>query len=192
MPIANPATPFYAVVGAGDALVERVRATDPSQLKDLKAPKLKAPQVKAPQLDVKEIPAQLKALPEQLRDLQGQAQSFASETLEHLSTAYADFAKRGETVVDDVRKRDVVSDVKDAVSKLRPATEAPVSAPAAPKTAETKVESPKAEPKPAAKKPAAKKSTAKKSTAKTTAAKKSTAKKSSTAKSTAKTEKKSD
>ena len=63
MPIANPATPFYAVVGAGDALVERVRATDPSQLKDLKAPKLKAPQVKAPQLDVKEIPAQLKALP---------------------------------------------------------------------------------------------------------------------------------
>src|SRR5690606_17951445 len=121
MPIANPANPFYAAVGAGDALVEKVRASDPSQLK---APKLKAPQVKPPQLDVKELQAQLKALPEQLRDLQAQAQSFATDTLGQLSSAYADFAKRGEAVVDDVRKRDVVAEVKDAVSKLQGAARA--------------------------------------------------------------------
>ncbi|HLR85288.1 MAG TPA: hypothetical protein VK059_10070, partial [Nocardioidaceae bacterium] len=151
MSIAKPTIPFYAAVGAGDALVEKVRTTDPAQFK---APKLKAPHVKAPQLsDVTELPAQLKALPEHLRELQEQAQSFATDTLGQLTTAYTDFAKRGETVVedarkrgetvvedarkrgesvvDDVRKRDVIAEVKGAVSKLKGAARLNAGAPAA-------------------------------------------------------------
>ena len=196
MPITKPVIPFYAAVGAGDALVEKVRTTDPSQLK---APKLKAPSVKAPQLpDVKEIPAHLKAFPEHLRELQEQAQTFATDTLGQLSTAYTDFAKRGESVVEDVRKHDVVSDVKDAVSKLpgvartapvadeptpvaRPAEAAPADKPAADKPA-AKSTTKSTTAKSSTTKPAAKKST----TAKSTTSKKTAAKKPATKASNAK------
>lgn len=105
-------TPLYAVVGAGDAVVKKIRGIDidpdtvKSQVNDLptkaQATATKA-QAKATERfgtvvdDVKHIPDQLKTLPDKAQAVALQAMSKATE-------AYAEFAVRGEVVVQRVRK----------------------------------------------------------------------------------------
>lgn len=105
-------TPLYAVVGAGDAVVKKIRGIDidpdnvRSQVNDLptkaQATATKA-QAKATERfgtiadDVKHIPDQLKTLPDK-------AQAVALQAMAKATEAYAEFAVRGEVVVQRVRK----------------------------------------------------------------------------------------
>ncbi len=104
-------TPLYAVVGASDAVVKKIRGIDidpdtvRSQVNDLptkaQATATKA-QAKASERfstvvdDVKHLPDQLKTLPDK-------AQAFALQAMSKATEAYAEFAVRGEVVVQRVR-----------------------------------------------------------------------------------------
>lgn len=125
-------TPLYAVVGAGDAVVKKIRGIDidpdsvRSQVNDLptkaQATATKA-QAKATERfgtiadDVKHIPDQLKTLPDK-------AQAVALQAMAKASEAYAEFAVRGEVVVQRVRKEgpQVIGSIEET------ATEAPKKA----------------------------------------------------------------
>ncbi|MGH1564220.1 hypothetical protein [Mumia sp. DW29H23] len=113
-------TPLYAVVGAGDIVVEKVRASVPSSedvdgvLSDIKG---------LPE-QLKTVPEQLKALPEQLKVLPEKAQAAALEALKDLETTYAGLAQRGESLVGRIRKQQATADLEEAVK----ATETKVKA----------------------------------------------------------------
>lgn len=90
-------TPLYAVVGAGDAIVAKVRATVPTQD------------------DVDGVVTDIKSLPEQLKGLPEQAQSAALDALKDAADVYADLAKRGESLVGRIRRQKATEDLLDQV-----------------------------------------------------------------------------
>ena len=106
-------TPFLAVVGAGDIVAEKVRASVPS-----------SEDVDGVINDLKGLPEQLKTVPEQLKVLPEKAQAAALEALKDLETTYAGLAERGETLVGRIRKQQATADVK----KSAKSTEAKVKA----------------------------------------------------------------
>jgi predicted phage tail protein len=161
--------PLYAIAGAGDLAVERFRtlvAEFPTQVQELRK-------------QVEDFPSRAQSLPVELRktaeDFRKQAEDFPSraqslpeelrKTAEELSSkassAYDDFAIRGEKVVAGLRGEKPGKSVgtKDRATTTRPA----------------------------AKKTTAKRTTAKRTTAKRTTAKRTTAKKAAARKTPAKT-----
>jgi cation transport regulator ChaB len=118
-------TPLYAVVGAGEAVIEKIRGIDldpdsvRGQVKDIptkaQATATKA-QAKATERfgtvvdDVKHLPDQLRALPDR-------AQAVAMQAMGQATEAYADFAKRGEIVVQRVRGQAVAGAAESEVKK---------------------------------------------------------------------------
>lgn len=134
MPIqlTNP-TPLYAAVGAGDALVAKVRGADVPKvnfdvdvlLKDLKTVQGQAKAIRVSELpsqfkkiSIADLQTQVRSLQTQLKSVQGQVQHTATDTVGQLGRAYTDFAKRGEEVVTSVRQRDFVGDVRSGVDDL--------------------------------------------------------------------------
>lgn len=134
MPIqlSNP-TPLYAAVGAGDALVAKVRGADVPKvnfdvdvlLKDLKTVQGQAKSIRVSELpgqfkkiSISDLQSQVRSLQGQLKSVQGQVQHTATDTVGQLGRAYTDFAKRGEEVVNNVRKRDFVDEVRSGVDDL--------------------------------------------------------------------------
>lgn len=121
---------------------------------------------------VKDLPGNLKDLPSwyvaQLKELQASVQAASKKAADERASNLADYASRGEKVVQRVRGNSYVAPVVDAVEGLTDNVESlfdkvtPAKAPAK---------------KPAAKKAPATKTAAKKAPAKKTAAKKTTAKK---------------
>jgi hypothetical protein len=115
-------TPLYAVVGAGEAVVEKIRGIDidPKAVRDqakefptkAQATATKA-QAKATERfgtvveDVKHLPEQLKTLPEK-------AQGVALQAVGQASEAYTNFAARGELAVQRVRAQGAVAGLKEA------------------------------------------------------------------------------
>jgi len=115
-------TPLYAVVGAGEAVVEKLRGIDidPKAVRDqakefptkAQATATKA-QAKATERfgtvveDVKHLPEQLKTLPEK-------AQGVALQAVGQASEAYTNFAARGELAVQRVRTQGAVAGLKEA------------------------------------------------------------------------------
>jgi hypothetical protein len=120
-------TPLYAVVGAGEAVVEKIRGIDidpktvRGQVKDLPT-KAQATATKAQAKATERfgtVVEDVKHLPEQLRALPDRAQAVATQAMGQASEAYADFAKRGEIVVQRVRGQAVTGSEE---SEAKPAT----------------------------------------------------------------------
>ena len=105
-------TPLYAVVGAGDAVARKIRGIDidpdtvRSQVNDLPT-KAQATATKA-QAKASErfgtVVEDVKHLPDQLKTLPDKAQAVALQAMSKATEAYAEFAVRGEVVVQRVRK----------------------------------------------------------------------------------------
>ncbi|WP_370616898.1 hypothetical protein [Mumia sp. Pv 4-285] len=106
-------TPLFAVVGAGDAVVAKVRATIPS-----------ANEVEGFVGDVKGLPEQLKTVPEQLKVLPEKAQAAALEALKGLESTYSDLVVRGESLVGRIRAQRATVDLEESAK----ATETKVKA----------------------------------------------------------------
>lgn len=109
-PIKRP-TPLYAVVGAGDAVVERLRGLDidPKHL-----------QAQAKQFPTKAnqrfgtVVEDMRHLPDQLRTLPERAQTAALHAFGHAGEVYAELAERGEGVVHGTRKQAPIAGSQEA------------------------------------------------------------------------------
>ena len=105
-------TAVHAIVGAGDFVVERIRTGARSI--DVEAASGKAQA--AAQERVDQLVAELRDLPEQLRALPDKAQTRAAEALSLALTqalqAYGDLAERGEHLVDRIRNQQSTKDTK--------------------------------------------------------------------------------
>jgi hypothetical protein len=99
--------PTYAVVGAGDAVVERIRGldVDPKHLQEQAKEFPTKAQAKANEAQVKAterlstVADDVKHIPEKLRAFPEKAQSVALQALEQAGEVYAELAERGEGVV---------------------------------------------------------------------------------------------
>lgn len=113
-------TPLYAVVGAGDLAVARLREAG-AELNS-----------RAAKLDPRTAPDQLKSLP-------AKAQHAIGDVVSTALTTYGDLAGRGKSLVTRVRKQEETTDLQDsaktAVSRARAATTTAKKSAAATKTA---------------------------------------------------------
>lgn len=172
----SAASAVYAVVGAGDYVVEAVRTAEPPKvdfdadaiLRDLRtlqgqamAIRLSGLPKQIKRINLADLQEQARSLQNQLKSVQGQAQHTALDVAGQAGVVYADLAKRGEGVVGRLRGIDVDVVVKDTASGGSGTSTASKST---------------------AKKSAAKKSTAKKSAAKKSTTGRSTSARTSTAK----------
>ena len=94
------ATPLYAVVGAGDLVVEKVRARRPD-LDPAAVPATLATELAA-------VPSRLRALPERAQSLVGQAVTQAAGT-------YTGLADRGQGLVTRIRSQQSTEDLRAQV-----------------------------------------------------------------------------
>ena len=104
MTIADPSklpTPLYAVVGAGDLVVRRIRTTAAGAEAD--------PRPVPDQLQTADQ-SQLDALLSELRALPDRAQSVALETLGQAAAVYSELVERGESLVTRVRTQKATAD----------------------------------------------------------------------------------
>lgn len=109
-------TPLYAVVGATDLAVEKIRVAraelstrasqfDPKALRD-QVQATVAQRIASVQFDVKSAPEQAKALPVK-------AQAALNEAIATALTAYGDLAGRGKSLVTRVRGQQATADLTD-------------------------------------------------------------------------------
>jgi hypothetical protein len=121
-------TPLYAVVGAGEAVVERIRDIDPKQLQAQAKEFPTKAQAKATEAQAKAterfstVVDDVKHLPEHLRTLPERAQSVALQAFEQAGDVYADLAQRGEGVVQRVRNQGPVVGETDTDSPAKKPT----------------------------------------------------------------------
>ncbi|KAA1424730.1 hypothetical protein FE697_002080 [Mumia zhuanghuii] len=103
-------TPLFAVVGAGDIVVAKVRASIPS------ADEVDGfvGEVKGLPEQLKTVPEQLKTLPDQLKVLPEKAQAAALDALKGLESTYAELAVRGESLVGRIRAQRATTDLEDS------------------------------------------------------------------------------
>jgi hypothetical protein len=107
--------PLYAVVGAGEAVIERIRDLDPNQLQAQAKEFPTKAQAKATEAQAKAnerlgtVVDDVKHLPEQLRTLPDRAQSVALQAFELAGDKYAEYAQRGELVVQRVVHKEATS-----------------------------------------------------------------------------------
>lgn len=109
-------TPLYAVVGATDLAVERIRTArselstrasqfDPKALRDQAQSTITA-RVETWQADVR-------SAPDQARDLPVKAQAVVGDAIASALTAYGDLAGRGKSLVTRVRRQQSTADLTD-------------------------------------------------------------------------------
>lgn len=118
-------TPLYAVLGAGDLVVERIRTTAASVDTD---PKGFQHQVQDQVHTVQSVAQQrADALVAELRALPDRAQAAAYEALGQAASVYGDLAERGETLVTRVRNQQSTKDAAAAAKTTRSQAKATVT-----------------------------------------------------------------
>ncbi|MGZ0148810.1 hypothetical protein ACXJJ3_17180 [Kribbella sp. WER1] len=125
----TPVTPFYAIAGAGDLAVEKVRAVGVDMTarfakldqKTLQAELTKAQSELAKRFDA--IVADARTAPARLRELPKTAQSGLTVVLGQAEETYEDLAGRGKDLVERIRHQqateDLVTTAKTTVSKAK-------------------------------------------------------------------------
>ena len=114
-------TAVYAVVGAGDLVVERLRAVqverEVGQLQtQVRAFPTKAQAAAAERLNA--VVSDVRALPEQVRVLPVQAQAGVAAALGQATDTFADLATRGEQLVTRIRRQKSTQDTIEAASNV--------------------------------------------------------------------------
>jgi heparin binding hemagglutinin HbhA len=106
-------TPLYAVAGAGDLAVEKLREV-PAKLATVRAePKVVQQRVTDAQAKVQErVNSSLNTVAGDLRTLPEKAQSFALSQVGKANEAYEDLAARGKNVVGRIRRQKASQDLK--------------------------------------------------------------------------------
>lgn len=115
-------TPLYALAGAGDFAVEKLRAAS-TELNAYAAkfdPKVFAEQTQASVTQrVSSLPAEAKAAPAHLKEfpakVQAAAGDAAAKAVSGAIIAYGDFAQRGEEIVTRIRKQQASQDLGEQV-----------------------------------------------------------------------------
>jgi hypothetical protein len=95
-------TPFYAVAGAGDLAVEKLREVQ-ARLSTIKV---------EPKVVQDRVTGSLTTIQDDVRTLPEKAQSFALTQVGKASEAYEDLAQRGKTVVRRIRGQQATKDLK--------------------------------------------------------------------------------
>lgn len=125
----TPVTPFYAIAGAGDLAVEKVRAVGVDvtarfaklDQKTLQAELTKAQSELAKRFEA--IVADARTAPAKLRDLPKTAQSGLTVVLGQAEETYEDLAGRGKDLVERIRHQQATEDLeaaaKTTVSKAK-------------------------------------------------------------------------
>lgn len=125
----TPVTPFYALAGAGDLAVEKVRAVSDDvtarfaklDQKTLQTELTKAQSELAKRFDA--IVADAKTAPAKLRELPATAQAGFTVVLGQAEETYEDLAGRGKDLVERIRSQkateDLVTQAKTTVSKAK-------------------------------------------------------------------------
>jgi heparin binding hemagglutinin HbhA len=102
-------TPLYAVAGAGDLAVEKLREV-PAKLAALKVePKAVQDRVTG---SLTTVADDVRTLPDMARTLPEKAQSFALAQVGKANDAYEDLAERGKGVVGRIRRQQATQDLK--------------------------------------------------------------------------------
>jgi hypothetical protein len=125
----TPVTPFYAIAGAGDVAVEKLRAVGEDvahRLAKLDQKTLQTELTKA-QAELAKwfeaIVADAKNAPAKLRDLQKTAPASFTSARGHAEETYEDLADRGKDLVERIRHQkateDLVATAKTTVSKAK-------------------------------------------------------------------------
>jgi hypothetical protein len=122
-------------VGAGEAVIERIRDIDPNQLQAQAKEFPTKAQAKATEAQAKAterfgtVVDDVKHLPEQLRTLPDRAQSVALHAFELAGGKYDEFAERGEIVVQRVRNQAPVADAQDTEAAPKKTTKSTATKP---------------------------------------------------------------
>ncbi len=116
--------PFYAVVGAGDLVVEYARhaATDvQTRVKGVELePKALRDQARTLVVSrVDELQAEAKALPSKAQALVNEYVADLNESVSELNEAYVDLAARGRTLVTRIRRQQATQDAKAAAGTTK-------------------------------------------------------------------------
>jgi hypothetical protein len=116
-------TAVYAVVGAGDLVVERIRAVQVDrEVEQLQAQVLTLPtkaqaaaaeRLSSVMSDVRALPVQVRALPVQA---QARVQAGVAAALGQASETYGDLAKRGEGLLTRIRRQKSTQETIDAAA----------------------------------------------------------------------------
>jgi heparin binding hemagglutinin HbhA len=102
-------TPLYAVAGAGDLAVEKLREV-PAKLATLKVePKAVQDRVTG---SLNTVAGDVRSLPEKARTFPEKAQSFALAQVGKANEAYEDLAERGKVIVGRIRRQQATQDLK--------------------------------------------------------------------------------
>jgi DNA anti-recombination protein RmuC len=129
--------PTYAVVGAGDAVVERIRGidVDPKHLQEQAKEFPTKAQARAAEAQVKAserfstVADDVKHLPEKLRAFPEKAQTVALQALEQAGEVYADLAQRGEGVVNRGRQPEATATASTETAAPAEATKSATTKP---------------------------------------------------------------
>jgi heparin binding hemagglutinin HbhA len=131
-------TPLYAVAGAGDLLVEKIREIKVPEINvpeinvpEIKVPEIKRPEVKRPEFKVDpkavqdKVQERLSELRAELKNLPERANVAVSDSLSQASKTYDDLAVRGKSVVSRIRDQkatqELIEQAESTVAKARQA-----------------------------------------------------------------------
>jgi heparin binding hemagglutinin HbhA len=128
-----PATPFYALAGAGDLAIEKLREVREDVTARVAALKDKDVQselskrqvefAKALNKRFETLAADARTVPAQLRELPGFVQTTVTTVVDQAEATYDELADRGKDLVTRIRKQqateDLVAQAKTTVSKVK-------------------------------------------------------------------------
>jgi hypothetical protein len=119
--------PFYAVAGAGDLAVEKLKDVPAKLRAELKVEKIKSvpervrTEFTGPEGRVKKVADSFADLPRNPRKFTGKLTDLAEEQVKAADKRLDEWAKRGEKVIDRVREdnKDLIEKAKKAARKVR-------------------------------------------------------------------------